>query len=156
MEKTVSNKPSADKQRQLLERLQKFSTITDSSIAIPFTKVRIGADAVIGMLPIVGDFAGLLLSSYVLIEAQRIGASKEVKLKIVRNMAIDFVGGLLPVVGDAFDVIFKANTRNTSLLKNHLEQRLSLEPTQPPFPWHTLIGLSILFALLSAGLTLVF
>lgn len=127
-------KPSEARQRAILERLDKFSRFTDSSIGIPFTKFKIGAEAVIGLLPVVGDMAGLVLSGYVLVEAQRAGASKDVKLRMLRNMGIDFLGGLLPVVGDAFDAIFKANTRNTRLLRNYLEEQLAVEPPPPPFP----------------------
>lgn len=149
-------KPSEAQQRAILARLDKFSRLTDSSIEIPFTRIRIGADAIIGLLPGVGDAAGLLLSGYVLVEAQRAGASKAVKLRMLRNMGIDFLGGLLPVVGDAFDAVYKANTRNTGLLRNYLEKELAIEPPRPPFPWGTVIGLSILFAVVTGGLTLIF
>ena len=147
---------SEEKQRAALARLDKFSRFTDSSIGIPFTKFRFGAEALIGLIPGIGDVAGLALSSYVLIEAQRVGASTKVKLRMVRNMLIDFAGGLLPVVGDAFDAIYKANTRNTALLRRYLEEQLEIEPPPKPFPWGTLIGLSILFAILTGGLTLIF
>ncbi|AXS82862.1 MULTISPECIES: DUF4112 domain-containing protein [Marinobacter] len=148
-------KPTEAQQRAILERLDKFSRFTDSSIGIPFTKFQIGVDSIIGLLPVVGDFAGLVLSGYVLIEAQRAGASKDVKLRMLRNMGIDFLGGLLPVVGDAFDAIYKANIRNTRLLKNDLEKQLAVQPPPPPFPWKTLIWLSILFAVITGGLMLV-
>ena len=140
------------KQRDTLRRLEKFSRLTDSSIGIPFTRFKIGLDAIIGLLPGVGDLAGLLLSAYVLIEAQRVGASRAVKLRMLRNMGVDFLGGLLPVVGDAFDAIYKANTRNTLLLKRYLEAQLAVEPPPPPFPWKMLIGLSLLFAVILGGL----
>jgi hypothetical protein len=149
-------KPSEARQRAILARLDKFSRFTDSNIAIPFTNVRIGAEAVIGLLPVVGDIAGLVLAGYVLLEAQRAGASKAVKLRMLRNMGIDFLGGLLPVVGDAFDAVYKANTRNTLLLRNYLEKELAIEPPPPPFPWRTVIGLSVLFAVVTGGLTLLF
>jgi hypothetical protein len=103
-----------------ITRLERFSKITDSSIGIPFTKFNIGVDAVIGLVPVIGDAAGLILSSYVLLEAQRMGMSKRIKLKIIVNMLIDFFGGLIPLFGDIFDAFFKANTRNTQLLKNAL------------------------------------
>ncbi|KMQ75941.1 DUF4112 domain-containing protein [Marinobacter subterrani] len=148
-------KPSEVQQRARLARLDKFSRLTESSIGIPFTRIRVGADAVIGLLPVVGDAAGLILSGYVLLEAQRAGASKAVKLQMLRNMGIDFVGGLLPVVGDAFDAVYKANTRNTRLLRNYLEKELAIEPPPPPFPWMTVIWLSILFAVVTGGLALV-
>ncbi len=147
--------PTEARQRAILKRLDKFSRFTDSSIGIPFTRFQIGAEAIIGLLPVVGDAAGLVLSGYVLLEAQRAGASREVKLKMLRNMGIDFVGGLLPVFGDAFDAIYKANTRNTRLLRNYLEEQLAVEPPPPPFPWATLIWLSILFAIVTGGLSLV-
>ena len=149
-------KPTEAQQRAVLKRLERFSRFTDSSIEIPFTKVKIGADAIIGLLPGVGDLAGLILSGYVLLEAQRIGANREVKLRMLRNMGIDFVGGLLPVVGDAFDALYKANTRNTRLLKNYLEEQLAVEPPAPSFSWKTLIGLSILFAIITGGVALLF
>lgn len=149
-------KPSEARQRAILERLDKFSRFTDSNIAVPFTNVRIGMEAVIGLLPVVGDAAGLVLSGYVLVEAQRAGASKAVKLRMLRNMGIDFLGGLLPVVGDAFDAVYKANTRNTLLLRNYLEKELAIEPPPPPFPWMTVIWLSVLLAVATGGLTLLF
>lgn len=136
--------------------MEKFSRFTDNSIGIPFTKYQIGAEAVIGLLPVVGDLAGLVLSGYVLLEAQRAGASKEVKLRMLRNMAIDFLGGLLPVVGDAFDAVYKANTRNTRLLRNYLEEQLAVEPPPPPFPWRAVIFLTILFAVITGGVSLLF
>ncbi len=144
-----------EQQRAALERLEKFSRFTDSSIGIPFTRFRFGAEALIGLIPGIGDAAGLALASYVLLEAQRAGASKAVKLRMLRNMLIDFLGGRLPVVGDAFDAIYKANTRNTELLRNYLEKQLEVEPPPKPFPWWTLIWLSVLFAILTGGLTLI-
>jgi hypothetical protein len=143
------------RQRAVLQRLDKFSRLTDSSIRIPFTRFRIGVEPIIGLVPVVGDIAGLVLSGYVLLEAQRVGASREVKVKMLRNMGIDFLGGLLPVVGDAFDAIYKANIRNTQLLRRYLEKELAEEPPSQPFPWKTLIWLSILFAVVTGGLSLI-
>ncbi|HLT12877.1 MAG TPA: DUF4112 domain-containing protein [Marinobacter sp.] len=150
----MAQPPTEARQRAILKRLETFSRFTDSSIGIPFTRFKFGVEAIIGLVPVVGDLAGLVLSGYVLVEAQRAGASKAVKLNMLRNMGIDFIGGMLPVVGDAFDAIFKANTRNTRLLKNYLEKQLEIEPPPPPFPWVTLIWLSILFAVVTGGLTL--
>nr|WP_024593903.1 DUF4112 domain-containing protein [Pseudoalteromonas sp. TB13] len=119
------NEHSQMKAQAAIARLERFSKLTDSSIGIPFTKFNIGLEAVIGLIPVIGDAAGLILSSYVLIEAQRLGVSKRIKTKMIINMLIDFVGGLVPFFGDIFDVFFKANTRNTQLLKKHLNKQLS-------------------------------
>ena len=115
------------KQKATLARLERFSKLTDSSIGIPFTKFNIGLEAVIGLIPVIGDAAGLILSSYVLIEAQRLGVSKRIKTKMIINMLIDFVGGLVPFFGDIFDAFFKANTRNTRLLKNYIAKQVKTE-----------------------------
>ena len=69
------DKPTEAQQRSVLKRLDKFSRFTDSSISVPFTRFKIGVEAIIGLVPVVGDAAGLLLSGYVLLEAQRVGAS---------------------------------------------------------------------------------
>ena len=118
------NEHSQIKAQAAIARLERFSKLTDSSIGIPFTKFNIGLEAVIGLIPVIGDAAGLILSSYVLIEAQRLGVSKRIKTKMFINMLIDFVGGLVPFFGDIFDAFFKANTRNTHLLKKHIAKQL--------------------------------
>ena len=115
------------KQKATLARLERFSQITDSSIRIPFTNFKFGVDALIGLVPFIGDVAGLILSTYILFEAQKLGVSWHIKLRILFNMAIDFIGGLVPVFGDIFDVFFKANTRNTRLLKNHITKQLKVK-----------------------------
>lgn len=146
-------KATEARQREILRRLEKFSRFTDSSIGLPFTKFSIGVEAIIGLIPVIGDAAGLVMSGYVLVEAQRAGATREVKLRMLRNMGIDFVGGLIPVFGDAFDAVFKANTRNTRLLRNYLEEQLAVAPP-PQFPWRALIGLTIAFAVVTGTLML--
>jgi len=148
-------KPTEARQREILRRLEKFSRFTDSSIGLPFTKFSIGVEAMIGLIPVIGDMAGLIMSGYVLVEAQRAGATREVKLRMLRNMGIDFVGGLMPVFGDAFDAVFKANTRNTRLLREYLEEQLAVAPPAPQFPWRALIGLTLAVAVVTGGLMLI-
>ena len=151
----MAPQPLEAKQRAILERLDKFSRFTDSSISLPFTRFKIGVEAVVGLVPVVGDLIGLAMSGYVLLEAQRAGASKDVKRKMLGNVGIDFVGGLLPVFGDAFDAVYKANTRNTRLLKTYLEKELAVEPPPPPFNWRIVIGLSVLFAVVTGGVVFI-
>jgi hypothetical protein len=113
---------SAASQQATLKRLEKFSYITDSSIGIPFTKFNLGVEPLIGILPGIGDLAGLFLSSYVLLEAHRLGASKRIKVKIITNILIDFFVGLIPIFGDIFDMFFKANVRNTRILTRYIKE----------------------------------
>jgi len=117
-----TNKESLSQQKidAAIKCLERFSKLTDSSIRIPFTQFKVGVDAIIGLVPVIGDAIGVLLSSYVLFEAHRVGASKSIKLKMIVNIIIDFFGGLIPLFGDFFDAFFKANTRNTTMLKDYL------------------------------------
>jgi hypothetical protein len=114
---------------------------------VPFTKFRFGLSPLIGLLPVIGDFAGLILSLYVLYEARKIGADAGVQRKMIRNMLIEFFGGLMPVFGDAFDAVYKANTRNTELLRRYLYSELGEEPPKR-FPWAMFIVMSLLILLL--------
>jgi hypothetical protein len=136
-----------------LKRLDRFSFWTDSNFRIPFTSFRFGLSPLIGLVPVVGDLVGLILSLYVLFEARKVKASRRVQAKMIVNMLIEFFGGLLPIIGDAFDAIFKANTRNTELLRAWLHEQLETVPRQP-FPWFTLIWLSALICLIGMGLVL--
>ncbi|MBS8240937.1 DUF4112 domain-containing protein [Marinobacter lipolyticus] len=136
------------RQRATLARLDRFSRLTDTAIRIPFTRIRLGLDPIIGLLPVVGDVIGLLLSLYVLLEAHRAGASTSVQTHMVKNMLVETFGGMVPVVGDAFDIVYKANTRNTRLLREHLEKELQIEE-KPRFPWKQLIFLIIVLAVVT-------
>lgn len=135
-----------EEQMAALARLDRFSRMADNAIGIPFTRFRIGLEPLIGLVPVLGDFVGLILSGYVLLEAQRAGASSSLKLRMARNMLIDFVGGLIPVFGDAFDFVWKANARNTRLLRDYLEAELQA-PKKPAFPWKQFL---LIIAILSA------
>lgn len=137
------------RQQATLARLDRFSRVTDTAIRIPFTRIRLGLDPIIGLLPVVGDLIGLVLSLYVLLEAHRAGAGKRIKIHMIKNILIETFGGMVPVVGDAFDIVYKANTRNTRLLREYLEQELNTEPP-PRFPWMQLVVLVILLAILTS------
>ncbi|WP_421911167.1 DUF4112 domain-containing protein [Marinobacter sp.] len=146
----MSTPVSQDDKQAALARLNRFSQMADNAIVIPFTRFRIGLEPIIGLVPVLGDLAGLLMSCYVLLEAHRAGASPRVKQQMVRNMLIDFFGGLVPIVGDIFDFAWKANVRNTQLLREHLETELSVQQ-KPRFPWGQLLmiagGLAVITAL---------
>lgn len=150
----MPHQPTEAEQRAILKRLDKFSRFTDSSIGLPFTRFKIGVEAIVGLIPGIGDALGLAMSGYVLLEAQRAGASSEVKRHMLRNIGIDFIVGLIPVVGDAFDAVYKANTRNTRMLRNYLNAQLAVEEPPRDFPWKILVGLSVALAAIAGGAAL--
>jgi hypothetical protein len=107
--------------RQTRERLKQLAWLLDSSIPIPGTRFTVGLDALIGLFPFIGDLVGVLLSSYILGEAARLGAPKSVLLRMSGNVALEGVVGIVPFAGDIFDAAYKANQRNVRLLEAWLE-----------------------------------
>ncbi len=106
-----------------LMRINTLAQIMDSLFVIPGTRLRLGVDAVLGLVPVVGDVLAQLVSAYLIWEAKRLGVSKLTLWRMVGNTLIDTVVGAVPIVGDAFDVAFKANMKNLRLLQRHLEKR---------------------------------
>jgi hypothetical protein len=103
-------------------RLTAFAWLLDSSMPIPGTKLRIGIDALIGLVPGIGDLLGVLLSSYVVAQSARMGAPRTLLVRMALNVAIEGFFGSVPIFGDVFDAIWKANLRNVRLLEHHLER----------------------------------
>lgn len=104
-----------------LDRLDHLGELLDSSIRIPGIGYRIGYDAIIGLVPGIGDLAGLALSTYIAIEASRYRLPKSTLLRMIANVAIEAVVGAIPLIGDVFDAAYKANLRNLRLLHRRLE-----------------------------------
>ncbi|WP_228160522.1 MULTISPECIES: DUF4112 domain-containing protein [Marinobacter] len=139
---------AAERERleKALARLEGSARLLDSQFRIPFTRIRFGLDPLIGLLPGIGDAAGLLLSLYLMVESVRLGAGSRQVFKMAGNVLLEFVVGLIPIVGDIFDVTWKANNRNAALLRKHIEQRL--EPDNPGRPWRLYLLIGVFGALL--------
>ena len=93
----------------------------DDRFRIPGTNVRFGLDALLGLIPGIGDAAATLISVGLIWEARRLNAPKRKLARMVANLAADLIIGSIPLIGDVFDVAFKANRRNMDLLRDHLQ-----------------------------------
>ena len=109
-------------QRPQLERLRTVSRLLDSAFPIPGTRYRFGLDALIGLVPGLGDAVSAVFSGYIILQASRLGAPKSVVTRMIANVALDTVVGWVPILGDIFDVAWKSNLRNMALLESHLQQ----------------------------------
>ncbi len=94
----------------------------DAQFRIPGTDIRFGVDAVIGLVPGVGDLVSLAISGYIISSAAKLGASRYVMARMALNSGIDAIVGTIPLLGDLFDVGFKANQRNMRLLQQHYHE----------------------------------
>jgi hypothetical protein len=108
---------------QRLARLDALTRLLDTAFIIPGTNIRFGLDALIGLLPGIGDVITTATSLYLVHEARQVGAPSHLIVRMIGNIALEGIVGAVPLVGDAFDVIFRSNRRNMALLRNHLESR---------------------------------
>jgi hypothetical protein len=108
--------------KERLARLDALANFMDSAVVIPGTNIRFGADALIGLVPGIGDLVTAGIASLIILEARRMGAPAHVVARMIGNVAIDGLVGAVPVVGDLFDVVFRANLRNMRLLRKHFEK----------------------------------
>lgn len=101
-----------------IRRLESLAWLLDNSIMLP-GGYRIGLDALIGVIPGLGDAIGALISAFIINEARLLGAPRSVLWRMTVNVMIETVVGAVPLAGDVFDAAFKANTRNLALLTRY-------------------------------------
>jgi hypothetical protein len=105
------------KQVELEKGLEDFSRYLDDWIKIPVVGWRFGLDALIGLIPNVGDVATSLASFYILFAGARHGVPKITLLRMAFNIGLDYLVGSIPFLGDAFDFFWKANRQNIDLIR---------------------------------------
>jgi len=108
-----------DKEAELA-RIEGIAVLLDSQFVIPGTEVRFGLDSLIGLLPGIGDVIGLLASLFVLHLLNRLELPRWTRWRMVWNIVIDTLAGIVPVIGDIFDVAYKANIKNVALARRAL------------------------------------
>lgn len=118
--------PSVD--RAAVARIRFVARVLDDSVRLPGTEFRVGLDPLLGLLPVAGDAVAGALSLYIVVEAARLGVSPTTLLRMLAYVGVDVAGGSIPVVGDLFDVAWKANTRNLRLVLADLADEASGRP----------------------------
>lgn len=129
-----------------MARLDALANLLDNQFRIPGTNFRFGIDAIIGLVPYVGDISGLIISGYLFHIMLRNGAGVGVLLRMLGNVLLDAAVGVIPFIGDIFDFGYKANRRNVDLLKKYYAKN----PDRPKVK-HSLLILGFLFFLLVIG-----
>jgi hypothetical protein len=122
-------------ERQSVERLRRLAYLLDDRFSIPGTRYRIGLDGLVGLVPGIGDAVTTVLALYIVLEARRLGVPVAKLARMGLNVGVDAVLGAVPLVGDLFDVAWKANRRNLALLLAHFDADSRLRHAgqrQPP------------------------
>ena len=103
-------------------RMEAMEKLLERSLVIPGTKIPVGLDSVVGLIPVVGDAIAAALGAYLLWEANNLGLPKWKLWRMAGNIAFDTAVGAVPVAGDLFDFAFRSNSRNLRLVKRHLDK----------------------------------
>ena len=108
-----------------LNSLKRLAHWLDDSIKVPGTEWKIGADGIIGSIPVIGDITTGCFAAYIIYQARRFNVPKKTLLKMIWNTSLDIGIGFIPIVGDLFDFYWKANLSNLNLLISHIENESS-------------------------------
>ncbi len=137
---------TASEEKSAIANVESMAKWMDSRFTIPGTDIKFGFDALIGLIPGVGDFATLLISGYMITILAKNGASKFLVARMALNVVIDAVLGSVPIIGDIFDVAFKANIRNTKLMREHY-----VEGRHKGGAWKVIVPVMLLLTLVVGG-----
>lgn len=115
-----TGRPRSELLREL-EDLRRFARLLDEAFKIPIINYRVGLEPILGLVPVIGDFSGFLLSGYLIVRAARLGLPRELIVRMTVNALLEAAIGSIPVVGDVFDFFWKVNKRNLRLVERYLE-----------------------------------
>tara|TARA_B100001057_G_scaffold305288_1_gene305422 strand:- start:727 stop:1116 length:390 start_codon:yes stop_codon:yes gene_type:complete len=104
------------------KRIEAMEHLLERSMVVPGTNYPIGLDTIIGFVPVVGDIVTAVMGAYIVWEARNLGLPRWKLWRMIGNIAIDGAVGAVPVVGDAFDVVYRSNTKNLRIVKKHLDK----------------------------------
>ncbi len=113
----MSDIQPAPEHRNALKQVASLAKLMDSQFRVPGTGIRFGLESIVGLLPVGGDAVGFLASAGLVLTMARHGASPQLVARMLVNVAVDAFVGAIPLIGDLFDVVYKANNRNVQLLE---------------------------------------
>jgi hypothetical protein len=138
-------------------RLEVLAQWMDNAFHIPGLGIRFGLDALVGLIPGVGDTASSLVSLYILNAARQHGVPRVTMMRMAANVAIDYLLGAVPFLGDAFDVYWKANLRNVELLRQHVAAPPVQERRSRTMDWLFMVALMLgLIAILACSIAMAY
>jgi len=139
---------SADEQWRWIQRISNW---TDEAFEIPGLGWRFGIDPLLGLVPVVGDLAGVLFSVWILLAAAQLGVPRITLVRMLLNVAIDFVLGSIPLLGAVADFAWKANARNVQLMERTVLAGLAQRRVQRTWDWLFVGGVLALVATMFIG-----
>jgi len=118
----TANLPLGNDPASIRRRVEALEQVLERSFVVPGINKPIGLDAIVGLVPVVGDLVTMGLGAYIVWEARNLGMPKWKLLRMAGNVAFDTAVGAVPLAGDLFDFLFASNTRNLKIIKKHLDK----------------------------------
>ncbi len=123
LEQMAKSMPSMGRDPQSVRRrVEAMELLLERSFHIPGTKVPIGLDSIVGLVPVLGDVVTAAMGAYMVWEARNLGMSKFHLMRMAANVGIDTVLGAIPLAGDLFDFVWRSNSKNLRIIKKHLDK----------------------------------
>ena len=114
--------PTGTTPAEVRRRMEAMERLLERSLTVPGTRLSVGLDSIVGLIPVVGDAIAAAMGAYLLWEARNLGIPKWKLWRMAGNIAFDPAVGAVPVAGDLFDFAFRSNSRNLRIVKRHLDR----------------------------------
>jgi hypothetical protein len=114
--------PTGNDPVSIRRRVEALEQVLERSFRIPGVNYPVGLDAIVGLVPVVGDLITAAMGAYIVWEGKNLGMPKWKLWRMAGNVAVDTAIGAVPLVGDAFDLVFRSNTRNLRIIRKHLDK----------------------------------
>lgn len=121
-EKDLDQLPVGRDPASVRKRIEAAEKLLERAFTVPGTSYKVGLDAVVGLIPVVGDLIAAAMGSWLIWEASNLGMSKFHLARMAANVGMDTALGAIPLVGDAFDLAFRSNTRNLRIVRKWLDK----------------------------------
>ena len=123
MDQMAKSLPSMSREPHAVrKRVEALEQLLERSFHLPGTKVPIGLDSIVGLVPVLGDVVTAAMGAYMVWEARNLGMSKWQLMRMAANVGVDTALGAIPLAGDLFDFIWRSNSKNLRIIKKHLDK----------------------------------
>ncbi len=103
-------------------RIEAMEALLERAVAVPGTRMRVGLDSILGLIPVLGDVIAASMGAWLIWEAKNLGMSQFHLVRMAGNLGFDTLIGAIPLAGDLFDFAFRSNTRNLRIVKRWLDK----------------------------------
>lgn len=108
--------------RSIRQRIELMEHVLENALVVPGTRFRVGLDAILGVIPVLGDLISAAMGAWIIWEARNLGMPKWQLWRMGANVGVDTAIGAIPFVGDAFDLMFRSNSKNLRIIRKHLDK----------------------------------